>query len=328
MNLALISDVHLVFDNPVARQDNLIETQFDKLAFVFETAKRYNAPIVQAGDLCDKPRSWGLLPVLIEFWKRHGVDYYAVYGQHDTYMYSEETRDRTNIGILAKAGLITLLRPDCPAILGGGKVQIFGANFGQKLGKVMRNGFTLGVIHASISDRAMYPGHVFSKPSDFIEENSSYDFILCGDIHRMFYMDMPQSFNVEGKAGRRILNTGPLLRLEATEYNFIHRPGLAILNTDNGELEWIDIPCVPAEDILSRAHIEKKIAAQNLLDEFVGSMKEAHPEMEDVGDGVSFVENLWEFIRNNNIDQGVIDLLAEIITDLQAKIGEKNGKDR
>jgi len=300
MRFLLLSDIHLVAENPVARMDNLVETQWGKLEFVLNYAKENDLAILQAGDLTDTPRSWLLLPRLISTLKKYGVEWFSVRGQHDDYMYSTETRERTNLGILERAGLVHLLNTETPAIFEGGDIQIYGANFGQKLAQVHRDGLTLGVIHASISDKSLYPGHIFSKPSDFLSENDGYDLILCGDIHRMF---------ISAIKGRTILNVGPMLRLEGTDYNFKHKPGFAIFDSEcpDDELPWVEIPHEPAEKVLSREHIERKKEAEELLKDFVR-------ELEDVQlDAVSFKENLWRFIRENKVEQSVIDVIAMFV---------------
>jgi predicted phosphodiesterase len=236
---------------------------------------------------------------MIEFLSGYKIPVFCVFGQHDQYFYSEGIRERTNLGVLAKAGLVTLLDPDCPYRIPGRDVAIYGANFSQKLGKAERSGLTIGIIHAPISDAPLYPDHVYSKASDFLENNEGYDLILCGDIHRAFHFK---------KDGRQIVNVGPMTRQEATEYNFIHEPGVGIFDTDTMDLEWVDIPHEPAIKVLSRDHIERKKESEELLSGFVRELGDG----QDI-EGVSFIENLWEFTKKNKIGKNVIDVLAEVI---------------
>lgn len=302
MKFILLSDVHLTNENPMARLDNLVNVQFDKLSFVFNLAKKEEAVILQAGDLFDKPRSWALLPLVTEFIRKYNVPIFCVMGQHDTYMYSEETRDRTNIGILAKAGLVTLLSPETPVSIGN--VNIYGANFGQNLPHFspIKKTILIGVIHASISDREIYSEQQFLESEKFLNDYPEYSLILCGDVHRAFYHQ---------KKDRHILNVGPMTRHEATEYNFSHRPGLAIFNSEDGSLCWVDIPHENAITVLSREHIERKKEAEELLREFTGQLTVNNNSSR--GNDVSFLSTLWEFIRDNNIEKEVVDLLTKMI---------------
>ena len=299
MKFICISDIHLTADNPIARLDNLVETQFKKLEWVLNLAKKENATILQAGDIFNKPRSWMLLPMVIDLLKKYNVDIYCVRGQHDDYMYSEQTRERTNLGILEKVGLIHPLSEEPTTIR---DIVISGANFGQNLVDIKRSTFTVGVIHTSVSQTALWPDHKFTPADEFLAKHTCYDFILVGDIHRQF--------EAIGEDGRRLVNTGPMLRSEATEYNFDHQPSVFLLDTDNIENStWIAIPHEKSSVVLSRDHIERKAEAEGMLDEFVVSLKEGADQIE----GVSFVENLVKFIKDNSVEKPVSDVLARFI---------------
>lgn len=298
MKFVCLSDIHLTAENPVARLDDLVEAQFKKLEWVLNFAKKENAAILQAGDIFDKPRSWMLLPIVIDLLKKYNVDIYCVHGQHDDYMYSTETKERTNLGILEKVGLIHPLSEEPTTIR---DTVVYGANFGQNLVDIKRSAFTVGVIHTSVSNTALWPGHRFTPADEFLARHPYYDFILVGDIHRQFEV-------IDGK--RRLVNTGPMLRSEATEYNFDHFPSVFLLDTDNPEKsKWECVPHSLAVDVLSRDHIERKTEAEGMLDEFVASLKEGANQVE----GVSFIENLIKFIKDNSVERQVSDLLARFI---------------
>ena len=62
---------------------------------------------------------------------------------------------------------------------------------------------------------------------------------------------------------RIALNTGPMIRAEANEYNFVHEPHfyhLTIPNhpSENINYKKIEIPHEPGEDVLSTDHISAK----------------------------------------------------------------------
>jgi hypothetical protein len=232
--------------------------------------------------------------------KKYNVRIFCVRGQHDDYMYSDETKDRTNLGILAKIGLVV---PLSSAPINIQKdVFIYGANFGEDLPKVKKGSYNIGVIHASISDAALWPGHKFTFASKFIENHANYNFILVGDIHRRF--------QASTKDERLLINVGPMLRREATEYNFTHVPSMFILDTENSNNNsWVNLPHDPANKVLSRDHIERQQEAEGLLDEFVNSIKLGV----DVNACVSFVENLLAFSKDNQIEKNVMQVLANFI---------------
>lgn len=297
MKFILLSDTHLLYQNPVGRLDNLVDVQFDKLNFIFDKAQEFGCPVLIAGDLFNKPRSWTLLPIVMSFLKERDVQVFCVYGQHDTYLYSDETRDRTNLGILEKAGLVEILNND-PVFFRD--IFLYGCSFGSEIPIPTIGGINILVIHAPISNAAIYPGQEFTLAKNFLLTHDKYDLILCGDIHRKF---------VEQIGNRIIVNSGPMLRKEASEYNFKHSPGFFIYDADDRKVEWIEIPHRSANEVLSREHIEKQIETESMLDDFIEMMKDDSEESH----GVSFQENLQEFIRKNSVEKGIVDYLSELM---------------
>ena len=57
MKIICLSDVHLSTEKPRGRTDDWEEAQWRKLEHVIEKANSLGAPIVHAGDLCDRPRN-------------------------------------------------------------------------------------------------------------------------------------------------------------------------------------------------------------------------------------------------------------------------------
>lgn len=300
MKFALISDLHLLTKNPIARTDDLPKTQFDKLRFIFQFAKDNGATILQGGDFFDAARSWVLLPEAIDVIRYYGVDIYGVYGQHDTYMYNENTRHRTSLGVLEKVGLIHSLS-DSPTEFENGTIMIYGANFGQKLPVVERqNGvFNIGVIHAPIAEAPIYPGHKFWDAKQFLKRNDGYNLILCADIHRSFFYYI---------GDRIIVNTGPIIRKEASEYNFKHEPHIYLLDTDcPDEIEKIMVPVEPGVDVLDRSHIENANEKENMMDSFIESIKDEDSALF----GISFEQILLNYYEHNNIEPAIRNIIAE-----------------
>ena len=117
---------------------------------------------MQSGDVFDRPRSWELLPQVISLLKKYpDVKIYGVYGgkNHDTYLHSNETRHKTNLGILERSGLIEILN-DKGLSIGGiiepnkYRVLIYGVSYGEEIPKVekfYKNQINILVIHAPIT---------------------------------------------------------------------------------------------------------------------------------------------------------------------------------
>jgi len=211
MKFILISDLHISLEQPIGRLDNVAVISFHKLNIVLEYARKINAVVVQAGDFVDKPRSWFLLPMLTSCLMKYKIPIYCVAGQHDVYMYNEETKDNTTLGVLAKAGLVHILNEHPVEIR---NVRIYGASHGQEIPVPDDGLVNILVVHEPIAME--WAGVDYIDAEVFLKEHKEYDYILCGDIHRKFLIQ---------KNGRTILNTGPMVRRSATEYNFKHAPG-------------------------------------------------------------------------------------------------------
>lgn len=287
--------MHLSVDNPVARLDDCKETGYNKLQYVLDWALENNAVILQAGDVCHKARSWHLLSDLQEIFSPKDK-FYCVYGQHDTSMYNEATRKATILGALAGAKIINILN-EAPTYIRGHCV--YGCHYGQEVPIPKNNKeFNILVIHAPITNEALWEGQDYWDAKAFLIKHSKYKIILCGDIHRKFCVEHD---------GRYIINTGPMIRREATIYNFQHHPGFWVWDD---VLSWQEIPHVPAEQVLTRDHIEYKQEAISILDEFIRAIKmDVSSENKDI----SFMSNLFAFIRANNLEQDVIDEIAKTV---------------
>lgn len=296
MNFVMLSDLHLDIEIPKARKDNLVQTQFEKLKHVIRFAQEKKALILQAGDFFNRPRSWYFLPMVVEFLKGFGHNLpmiCSVFGQHDTYYYSESTRSNTMLGVLEKMGLVTILG-DVPLICDE-KVHVYGCSFGQEIPKPTGPKNIL-VIHAPISQDKIPMSFVPAEQfSDLYEE---FDIVLCGDIHQAFFV----------KKGKRvIINTGPMLRREATEYNMNHTP--FFYHYDGKEFYHHTIPCQPGDVVLSRDQIEEAQDRLRLLEDFVSSINCVKMDYD-----VSFMDNLTTFLKENDIAREVQDLISEVIS--------------
>ena len=297
MNTISISDIHLINQNPISRKDNLCETQIKKLKYVLNYAKRNDAIIVINGDMFDSPRSFYTLSQIAELIKDHNI--YAVYGQHDTYYYSHSTRHATNLGVLNKSNLITILGPEPIQF---DDFNLYGCSITEPIPEILDNNkLNILSIHAPISDSALFSTHEFINAEDFISE-SKFDMVFCGDIHRKFIIE---------KDNKVILNSGPMLRIECTEYNFQHKPGFWFINTDNKKIEYIEIPHDPAEEVLSRLHIVNSIEKKTTLNDFAATL---HKKGMVKNEEINIKKKIIKYLDDNNIDKEIKELFSEIIS--------------
>lgn len=301
MKLAEVSDAHMLLKNPIARIDDAIAAQMRKIRFILDWCRQNDASLIFAGDLSNKPRSWYLLPEMMDlFMEYDSIKKYAIFGQHDVYMYSEKAKVSTSLGILEKAGLISILS-DYPLLVDEG-VCLYGCSYGREIPEPNPSCMSILVIHAPIAAEALWPGQNYMDALQFLKKHDDFDYIICGDIHQKF---------LKKYKGHFIMNSGSLIRKEATLYNFTHKPGFFVIDTNSDdEPEFIEVPHDPAELVLSRTHIDYNAEADSMLDEFIGGI-----EGIDVDDGITIVDNLRKFIRDNKkqMRKGAIFELEEVI---------------
>ena len=316
MKIVCLGDLHLLWDKPIARKDNAHEVQKKKFKFVLDWAGKNQAVIIQPGDFFDTARSWHLTSTYVKFlddyYTNHKIlDIYVVYGQHDTYMYSEKTRHATGLGLLVANRLVHLLDDRGQALNYKSVVWAYGASFGQPVPKVKENDdskLNILVIHKMIVDEKLWAGqedYVYAE--DFLDQYPNYDLIVCGDCHRRFAFEQD---------GRYIVNSGPLFRKEADLYNLTEAiPGFYVYDTGKRTLDWVGIPHGLPNDVLSRDHLDRQERIDKAMEEFINSMHlyEGEGEEEDDSAVVDFMGNLGVFIKENKIGKGVIDVLSSVM---------------
>lgn len=253
MNLILISDIHATSKNPIGRKDNILQAFEQKLTFILEYAKKYNATILQAGDFFDRPRDWHILYLTSHLLKKYNIPIYTIYGQHDLYMRTDPDTTPTTMGFLNKFGMVNILNGN-PTILN--RINIYGCSWDSPIPKPTPGHKNILVIHAPITTKELFPKHDFTAVSHFISKNKGWDLILAGDIHAK---------TVYKSKSTILVNTGPMLRLASTKYNFKHKPCFFLYNTRSHKIKEIIIPHEDAKLVLSRSHIIKKQAEPKML---------------------------------------------------------------
>jgi len=308
MKIALLSDCHLTSIKPQGRIDtDMLSVGLDKLGQVFQYAYDNDIrSIIEAGDFVDVYRNWELLSALTKFleaWKKKGINLLGIDGQHGQY-YHSATNEKTIMGVLFSAGLITRLT-DCPILIGRykdmGEHQIYGSSWGEAIPKVdgYCKGLKILVIHKQILMSKIFnqqEGHIYAPT--FLKENPDYDLILCGDAHQKF------SFNI----GKRIIcNTGVMMRLEASEMMYEHKPSFAIYDTETKKLEFHELKAQDAEKVLSRVHLEKQEERKNNFDSFIKQVKESSEDSKEL----SFDKNLRIIIKQHKASENVKGHISE-----------------
>lgn len=311
--IILISDMHLTSSQPVARLDNAALTCLTKFEWLLKAARKHNAVIVQAGDMFDKPRDWYMLPRVAALLLKYEVPFHCVYGQHDTYMHSKENRPATSMGVLAEAGLVRILNTipyETAAQVDGDLMHtgwaLYGASWKEQPPAPQPTDHKkILVRHAPIAMEEAYVGHDYIDAEKTLERMTDYDIVLCGDVHRAFHLQ---------KGDRHILNTGPMFRYSAEVYNFEHVPSFAtidLVGEHAGRVQWYEMPCAPAEEVLTREHIHQSSASNEALLGFMAAL--TAPNVDKDKRVVHITQRVHQALKDPNVPQDVVDLMLDVM---------------
>lgn len=311
MKIALLSDLHIPARNPKARTDDAVAAAFAKLEWIYSYLDENDVRFVlQAGDFFNAPRSWSLIPEMIEFfyrWNYKRIFTYAVFGQHDTYLYSSQSRRSTNLGILETGGFLRILEGKTCLNKAFKKktdemVYVHGVSWGDPITppvRLTKNEVHILVAHAPVCDRELYPGHEYTSAKKLLKQ-MDFDLILVGDAHIAF--DYEYRY-------KRIVNTGPLMRLAANKDMLEHYPHFYVYDTATKEIEKVPVEVAEdADKILSREHIDTGKKLAQVTSDFVDSLQK-------VGSSVSnsIRTRLENWLSINEVDPDVQKTIFMVI---------------
>jgi predicted phosphodiesterase len=285
----LTADIHLRSDNPICRLDNYAEeAQWEKLKFISKIQKRYDCPVLHAGDLFNhwKP-SPELLSKTIEnipnkFW--------TVYGNHDLPQHSMELANKCGVYTLQKAEKVTIL-------------NIGHWNYTPKPEEYSWQGQITDEIERKI---LVWHKTVYQEKEDWMDSTSAmsakrvlkkypqYDLIVTGDNHQSF---------VEQYKGRLLVNVGSMTRSTASQIEY--QPRIFLWYAETNTVKSMKIPI--KADVISREHLEEVEKRDSRIDSFVNSLNG------DWDSGLTFEENLALFEQKNTIRQSVMQIIYKSI---------------
>lgn len=295
-DMILLSDLHLTMEKPIARIDDVQEEQDRMLRFIGSYAVDNGIKVIlQAGDFVDQKRSWELLQYLstmLRTWKERGISVYSVMGQHDSY-YHSMTNEKTVMGVLFSSGLVTRLgsRP----VSMNSAARIYGASYGEPIVPVtnLKGTYSILAVHAPILWKKVWKQQEDYMYAPDVLRDSYYDLILCGDQHQKFLYD--------NDLGRRIVNTGPMMRLKANERD--HKPGF--YHFSNGKLKWVELPY--EKDCWSVLHLEREKHQEEMFEKFTSRLTEGGGSAPTV----SFDKKLRVYFTKHKTKGSVQQIISE-----------------
>ena len=297
----LMADFHLRPDKPKCRtEEDYLNTQDNKISFIFGLAKKHRCPILIAGDLGNEPNwSCRLLRWFAFKVKKYDVEIYAIPGQHDLPYHLLRHWRRSAIGVLGTTGVINLIgikRNFAPVVMKN--FSLFPFPYGYKIKDILKKYETpskpmVAISHQMVIDKRLWPGQVATKGHQLLRQYPEYQLILTGDNHTPF---------VSEYEGRILVNPGSVFRQEADEID--HKPRVYLWYSTNNTVEPVYIPI--EQDIVSRDHIIEKTERDERFDEYIQKMKLNYKI------GTSYTKNLVKYFQRNKTWKRVKERVLEV----------------
>ena len=296
----LTADWHIRPDTPVCRTDDFLTAQETKLKFIVDLAKKYNCPILIAGDIGNRHQwpNW-----LLEWFVRMvtDVNIIAIPGQHDLPGHRIDELRKSAQGVLSVTDTIDLRTKIHINLIHDFVLISFPYSRPikhLKQIKIKKEDLALyksllrpkvAITHQMvIEDKPLWPGQEAPRGHQLLKKYPEYDLILSGDNHNPF---------VSEYKGRILVNPGSITRTTAAQINHKPRVYLWFDKTNKVEPVYLQI----SKGVVSREHIEEEGKRDERLCSYVKHMKT------DYEIGFSFEGNLERHIETNKVNEEVKD---------------------
>ena len=308
MLILIVGDTHFTGKNPIARLDDIVEIQFNKLEEIVMLSNKYDAPIIHTGDIFNVSIiANSILTKIGSILEKLKHPLYFVWGNHDLMYHSLDLWDRTSLGVLwknsNKVKHISEFYTDY-------KIEFDYIDWGGTLGFTGANEILL-THKAVVSERKMGKGSWILEDEDFcmnIDNNlhlRGYKLIICGHWHK------PYIFHHKGT---KVINPGPVLRRSIEEWLM---PSVILLNTNTLLHKRIYLQsALPPEQVLSKKHIEQKIESYtDGVIKFIEQLK----HITKTDKSKSFMTNLFKELDSHSLPKNVENILRNTISKLVEK---------
>lgn len=298
VDFIVCSDLHIRSTTPKARTDNYREAMSYKLNTLKEYARKYDAFVLCAGDVFDRPV---VSPELETYaWEHLPKSIFAIPGQHDLPQHNIKYLHKSSLGVLSTAGGLLVFNDNNPgAGLQKCYVEGFYWNRGFKNKKPHAKKTNVALVHkltvqkADKSQKKLLELSDSIAAEDLMKELSEYKIIISGDNHKRFVVE---------KKGQLLINPGSMMRMSADQYD--HQPGFYLVNTD---LEYKFVPFKIDKEAITREHIETEQKRNERIEAFVSRIDS------DYEIGLSFQKNVQSFTQKNKVRKGVQEILNEVL---------------
>jgi len=284
----LTADWHLRDSVPVCRVDDYFETMLGKIGWVSGLQRKYDCPVIHAGDLLHR---WKASPYLLAAVMNILPDqFYTVPGNHDEPNHSVELLNKSGLAVLDEARKINVLNDNWISTNG---FSILGVPYGGNI-KGVKDVDVL-MCHEMIYQQ---PEHWQKKNGSqalaFLKKHKGYQLIVTGHNHK--------PFTAEYK-GRLLVNPGSLMRMTADQKDYKPRVYLWNKETNTVKIEYVPIDSKAVETV----YLEKTKERDERMESFIDRLQSSKEV------GLSFEKNLENYLANNRVRSSVKDVINECI---------------
>lgn len=287
MKLLLSADWHLREDQPPCRtEDDFLLTQMKKLEFIFGLDYDY---VIVAGDIFHKPKpSISLLNYFYPILKKHRLRIKTIPGNHDLPNHNPLLEHNSGHGLLSNFEVIGRIPNSGLSIRLDDEIitlctPTFGKDWHGKNGNVL-------ILHEYVYNGvSTIPNQIGRDAQELFTQYPKFDLILTGDNHQSFFVRNSHQF---------LVNPGCLTRQNASEIGY--EPSVYIYDT---EQKTVARKKVPIGKTVTRGHLITEKQKEQRISQFVTSLKQ------EVESGVSFEENIKQWMSANEINQDVQNIV-------------------
>lgn len=339
MKILHITDSHGTVKSPESRTDVYYIAFLRKIYELGYVVKQQKIDmVIHTGDLFHTARvSDKFAGQVSELIKAMGVPFYVVPGNHDIEGYTTDTIDQTKLGLLAKAGVVTILDRNNPISITANQngeeytVAISGQEYYAHIDEGNPQDFDMQqdeadlnilAVHAYLTDTPQHPDIKCTMVNDVVTDA---DIILTGHYHRSFEWDGPDV---------SIYNPGSMMRVEQTEYNKTHMPQYGILDislNQNGDIVY-DYMChvfkvaEPSTSVFDYSAKYKAKHASISLDGFKNSIANT---MSNIQPSATIDKIITDICQNSNVDvaleQAALDVYHDALQNAPDSFGVQPG---
>jgi len=298
MLIMVIGDSHITGKNPIARLDDLTETQFNKWEEIRDLANKKNTPIISVGDIFNISvvanslvnRLGGILNTLKN-------PLYFVFGNHDLLYHSLSMQDRTSLGVLWQNNKNVKHISEF--------VNDYGISWDYQDWDqgIVKNKSEFLLTHKAIVNKTQIDScfwikddTTFAKPIG--QWSKKYKIILCGHWHKKYNFKDNKTI---------VINPGPVSRL-TVEDNL--QPAVCFINLNTGMFNRVELQSAkPFDEIISSKHLNTSINNTENIKNFILELGKKGSKHES-----TFMDNLMNIIETHALDQEMEVMLVDILS--------------